>query len=411
MRRRRALQFTGSVLASTLAGCSAVRSLTAPSEVTKAPLSDLGAPYPWPTQGGNYARDGSIATRGPRSPENHRALYTLATDASRRLDFGQELAVGAATVVTGWDQPRSGHAESSDVLGLSLKPDQEQPKWRAGRQSQMATATIHGGTAFVTTRESTRALDVRDGTQYWGVDAGSFVRTASPAVVGDTLLVPAEKHLAAYSAIDGTTSWTSASFDAPLRGVAVESERRAYVATGESETGRLFAIDLSDGSIEWKYDAEATSYEPPAVGETYAFIRAGGLRAIATDDGTPQWEAPTIHPPAIDDGTVFTTVSGSPGATLAAHDERTGEELWNVPTDLTYVSPPRTDGTSVYLVGIGDSKPRQTCLLVIDRAKQTITDRYCLDGVVAHPRSFVLGDGAAYLVGWRDRRYRLYAVA
>lgn len=136
-------------------------------------------------------------------------------------------------------------------------------------------------------------------------------------------------------------------WEAQLEGAALRpavSEGGVYVATIDAPPeelnflhpeemdaqGRLYALDLEEGSVAWTKTREQAGISPPAVrdGTVYWTGGDGSLRAYDADTGEQQWEFTAdggfYTSPAVTGGVVL---AGSDDGNLYAIDAETGDEI------------------------------------------------------------------------------------
>ena len=147
----------------------------------------------------------------------------------------------------------------------------------------------------------------------WEIDTPG-VMMASPAVVGDTVLITTE---------DG-------------------------VAAG---------LNAENGETRWDYEIGSPSDSAPAVaGDTvYLGSRNHRILALGQQDGQLRWERNlgniVLGSAIVVDGTVYI---GSTNGELEALDAATGEQRWSVPANGWVVGHPATDGSVVAVTSLGE---------------------------------------------------------
>jgi outer membrane protein assembly factor BamB len=196
------------------------------------------------------------------------------------------------------------------------------------------------------------AIDRRTGERLWKtIDVGTL--DAAPAVSRGTVLVNASYpfEAIAFDAESGATLWrhrttTPGLTDgenfqgaAPVlaHGVAVVS------STGDThegeEIGRLWAFDLATGEVMWK--RPQTGGHPAIAGRTVFAGRGGRLLAIDLVDGSVRWivrladRDGMVGAPAIEGGTVYTTIYRERRDAVVAVGASNGRVRWRTPTRPT----------------------------------------------------------------------------
>jgi len=134
--------------------------------------------------------------------------------------------------------------------------------------------------------------------------------------------------------------------------------RNVYVTNAG---GRIFALDPADGSVRWTHDTGTTDTRVtvPAVGGERLFIAdegTGSVRALDPSDGTTRWETPirsdvtggtrasTLFAPVL---TKESVLVASESAGITALSRTTGERRWQNAT-VTVVSPLAATAGAVY---------------------------------------------------------------
>jgi outer membrane protein assembly factor BamB len=221
------------------------------------------------------------------------------------------LTAAAQTAGGGWPQLQG------DAAHTGLRPDAPRPPYAVawtGRPDapagqHLSAPVVSSGVVVVTGPSALYAFHADDGTPAWSVPRDSVPSApAIAAVDGREAVLSTDgrgPNTATFDAVDlrsGRSIW-----DAPVRlqgesksGVTVEGSR-AFVA---DEAGRLYAIDLSSGTISWTARTTGTVAGPVAAGEGLVVAVVAASQAART-------------------------------AGVVAFDEATGEERWNVSPDPT----------------------------------------------------------------------------
>src|SRR5579859_1832281 len=117
--------------------------------------------------------------------------------------------------------------------------------------------------------------------------------------------------------------------------------------------GTVVALNVSDGSVRWKFDAKQAVPPVAGVGVVYVNVTAlGRLYALEGATGAVRWQCACGGVPVAGDGVVYATIDGH----LAALDSATGRVRWEqtvfgqltITPDTLYVrnTPIRTQITS-----------------------------------------------------------------
>ncbi|HST89662.1 MAG TPA: PQQ-binding-like beta-propeller repeat protein [Ktedonobacterales bacterium] len=89
------------------------------------------------------------------------------------------------------------------------------------------------------------------------------------------------------------------------------------------DDGTVIALNVSDGSVRWKFDAKRAV--PPVAGVGVVYVTAlGGLYALDGATGAVRWHCACGGVPVAEDGVVYAAIDGH----LAALDSATGRVSW-----------------------------------------------------------------------------------
>jgi len=163
--------------------------------------------------------------------------------------------------------------------------------------------TAAKGKIFVVNSESQLyCLSNEDGRQLWTArglpEAATMLSNASPAVSGDTVVVPYPSgELLAFNIANGKPKWAESLTRAQSGTSRTEVGNTAApaIAGGTvyavSGAGRLIATDLASGSRRWSLEISAN--QPPWVAGEAVFVvdRSGKLVAVQRDTGEIAWVA------------------------------------------------------------------------------------------------------------------------
>lgn len=220
------------------------------------------------------------------------------------------------------------------AIGLSgcTAGEYDVPAWFTDRGNQQLTASVDG--------DLTLPLEER-----WSQSIGSEI-TGSPVGGHENVLVgTVDGELHALDPSDGTTAW---SYDA---GVAIDSAPTAVSENGEqyiwvtARNGEIHSVDPSDGSWRWSEPGgsgtfhSATNYSGLLVFQTYLENgTTSTLRAIGAENGYPAWKEPlgnvTTATPLLGSGTVHEGIAQG-GKVYRAFEADTGTGEWDVTTSTT----------------------------------------------------------------------------
>jgi len=165
---------------------------------------------------------------------------------------------------------------------------------------RMSPTAIDGRIFVVNAESQLHCLSTEDGRQIWTArglpEAAIMLSNASPAVSGDTVVVPYPSgELLAFNTNNGQPKWAE-SLSQTRAGLAADEvgdTARPAIAGGTvyavSGAGRLIATDIASGSRKWSLDVSAT--QPPWIAGQAVFVvdRSGKLVAIERDSGEIAW--------------------------------------------------------------------------------------------------------------------------
>jgi outer membrane protein assembly factor BamB len=229
-----------------------------------------------------FSASGSVAWRVALAPPSEKE-YT---------GFGGGLAAEPGRIV----------AATGFGIVYGLESGSGKKLWEKNLLSPVRSSpTIANGKVFVITSDGTaRALSTTDGQELWAYqglpEKASILTNASPAVDGDTVVVPYPNgELIALRVSDGTQVWTESLARTRLAsslGSLTDTGRPAIdggtvFAVGHS--GRMVATNVKSGERLWSLNVPGI--QPPAVvGEiVYVVDSTGQLMAITRRDGKVMW--------------------------------------------------------------------------------------------------------------------------
>lgn len=198
----------------------------------------------------------------------------------------------------------------------ALSPDGTE-RWR---REQMHLGAVSGGTAYLLGAPGMVAVDVRSGTERWsreGSGMGPDLVVSDGTVYGDV-----RDGVAAIDAETGETEWTfegeSEEFASPT--VTPDAVFAASSPTKSEDGGNLYALDRETGESDWcTYLGFRSVNSPAATGDAVFVTTEDLVEARATDDGTRRWrygaESTVFQAPAVADGLLL--VGTDDGAVLA----------------------------------------------------------------------------------------------
>lgn len=235
--------------------------------------------------------------------------------------------------------------------------------------------TAAGGKVFVVTQTNVvYAVNQADGAELWSYrgipETAGLLANASPAVVGDTVVVPyTSGEVIAFNATTGEPKWADAVTRA-TRTMALSSINdlsaspvvSGGVVYASGVAGRTIAIDLSTGARKWEQDVG--SAHTPIVSGNAVFLVDLDDRVVALDrnTGVPLWatQLPIVKTrkertnwagPVLAGGTLWVVSSD---AKLASVDASSGQITSTRSIgEPSYISPIAAAGLMITVSGTG----------------------------------------------------------
>jgi outer membrane protein assembly factor BamB len=313
------------------------------------------------------------------------------------------LVTGEGTAGTEAHWPEYSADEGNTGTTTDDGPNDPVLAWRVATCDPMGETSpvVADGTVYValTSRPGTRAFDVATGEQQWTAE---FIGTSPGQAVADGTLYVAGHGLTAFDTSEGSREWTferSATATpegndepkgpGPIWGAPAVADGTVFVPGGLLVPW-LYALDATDGSIQWRTRFPGTDLtSSPAVGDDAVYVVDDTNRLVAIDRarGDVQWayhgfDSPG-RKPTLAGGRLYVVDAGS----VHAFD-RAGEQIWTIETDHRNGSL-AIDGKRAYLAG-------ETAIIALDA--ETGTQLWEYDGG-AHPvfGEPVIADGTVYV--------------
>jgi outer membrane protein assembly factor BamB len=187
---------------------------------------------------------------------------------------------------------------------VALDPSSGKPVWNKRFELPFRMSpTAANGRVFVVNAESQLfCLSTEDGRELWTArglpEAATILSNASPAVSGDTVVVPYPSgELLAFNVTNGQPKWAE-SLTRTRSGLAareVGDTARPAIAGNTvyavSGAGRLIATDLESGSRRWSLDVSGSQTPWVAGDAVFVVDRSGKLVAVERDNGEIAWVA------------------------------------------------------------------------------------------------------------------------
>ena len=299
-----------------------------------------------------------------------------------------------------WPMYGATRARTQAHLGIRLRPP-FRVVWSRGLGSLIEfPAVVLDGVAYIGNSHGTiRALSMGDGTVLWRHDVDRGKMAASPAVVGDELVVHGMDGI--VRVLDRRTGRLRFSFHV---GSPIESSPvvRDHVDYFGAWNGNVYALDLRTRRLRWVFRSGYKITSSAALADRTLYIGdyGGRLLAIAPGSGRLRWRGSVngriYGTPAVWGGRVF--VPSSDGCSLTAFSTR-GRRIWRVRTGSYVYSSPAVWNGRVY---IGSYNGTLYCL---SAATGSTLWRFDTGGSIGGAATVV--DGVVYFA---NRQHRIYAL-
>ena len=230
------------------------------------------------------------------------------------------------------------------------------------------------------------AIDQASGVEKWSFKSRMPIASTAAVAAGAVYFVSSGGALVALDTATGKTKWVfpteyerrfearnlhgllSAAqtipdaWDVFISSPAV-ADGRVYFGSGD---GNVYALDASNGVLQWKFATQDVVHASPAVHDDTVYIGSwdGNFYAIDGETGQQKWQFkggqdPVIHnqvgfqsSAAVVDGTVFV---GSRDAHVYALDARSGRKKWDYPTSKSWVNSTPAVADGVVYASTSDS--------------------------------------------------------
>jgi outer membrane protein assembly factor BamB len=210
-------------------------------------------------------------------------------------------------------------------------------------------AVVSDGVAYIGNNLGTvRAISMTDGRVVWRRAIRGGRMAASPAVVGDDLVVHGmDGYVRVLDRQNGRVRW-SYRIGSPIESSPVVADGVDYFGAWD---GDVYALDLRQHRLRWTFRSgyKITSSAALVGGRIYIGDYGGRLIVLAAANGRPLWlrsvNGRVYGTPAVAAGRVF--VPSSDGGSLTAFTTG-GQELWRVATGSYVYSSPAVWGGRVF---------------------------------------------------------------
>lgn len=340
--RRRFLQASTFVGGTTVLGSPAGSRAQTATDTWPQPRFDAGqtgfnptAPGPDPDTVEEFWRFGGVSTGVTPIASTDRVFLPagesiLAVDRiTGAEDWRTVVGEGITPLATDGDTLCAIDLDGGSITGLDAGDGAvrwtETPSARPGTRPVLADGKVYFGDT-----DGLRVLDLVDGSDRWSVELDGAVTTPL-AVSGDAIYVASGTGLSRYST-DGMHEWDR---EVLLAGpVPVVDDGMIYAGTVEQRPGSpsLVAIGTDDGDERWRVD-RYVQVRRIAAADGRLFVAASlenaeGIFAVDVEDGSENWrvllDTPVTAPPVVGANHVYVTVQD--GRVLALHREHGGQQ-------------------------------------------------------------------------------------
>ena len=284
---------------------------------------------------------------------------------------GYLYAINANTGVEKWHNYTGGNLNSPIVSGglvyygstimkfFALDTLTGQKKWQYDSDSRfISSPTISNGTIYVGGNEGEKlyAIDANSGTLKWNFTAGDVIKSSPTVSNGLVYFGCNNDNVYAINATNGSVKWTfKQPYFAGVNSSPVIDNGLLFI-TG---SGTLYVIDATTGTQKWNYNVPSTIFGITALSDP--FVKDGVVYFGATDgyvyafnisDGSLKWKYKgngELSSPFVSNGIVYI---GSTNKKLYAIDASNGNEKWNFVADDYFFSTPTVVNGVVYVTSV-----------------------------------------------------------
>ena len=308
-------------------------------------------------QGRVYTLDaeGEVAAFSESSGERLWRISLSPENESGEEGFGGGLAAdgGKLLVTTGF----------GTVVALNLENGEVVWKKSVGVPIRTSPTAAKGKLFFVTTDSRLYCLSVADGAEIWTFrglpGSASLISNVSPAVSGDTVVVPfTSGDVIAYKISDGKPAWVDSL--AKTRGgssmAALSDPARPAIDKGVvfavGHSGKMVAMTAKDGSRLWSLNVRGTQ-TPWVAGNTVFVVDVNGkLMALMRDTGKIRWitdlpESPRWSGPVLAGGKLW--LASAEGLLVGA-DPNSGQVTGQIDLDTPVFIAPIVASNRMYIL-------------------------------------------------------------
>lgn len=267
---------------------------------------------------------------------------------------GTPAASGEIVVATATENPAEQTISGATISAFDISSGDSLWQRKLGDSEYVFSPTVTPDVAFVRTANRLLAVTLNTGTTEWELtDLPKFENPAdanlvdlSPSVNENVVYVPNPDGVTAYDVERGRVAWTR---ELPkIRSSPAASGTRVFTS---SVSSGVYALDASTGDVDWHWSGTGCWTTPAITRDTVYATANGMLVALDRSDGTKRWEfdahGDVYGAPLVVGNTV---VVGSIGWTAVAVDagsgvlQSPGERRWVFTGHGTRTAPAAADG-------------------------------------------------------------------
>jgi len=266
-----------------------------------------------------------------------KSLINISTDSSEQwhtLEFSPARILWTAPVADNakseWPSPGNNASSINTTLDAGPPADSEPIRtWSEdATDAVQSNPSVKDGIVYAYQEDSTRGLDILDGSEVWSSSRGVFRPTiTNDAIIGNDKI---NNEVINLSPSDGSLQW-SKSFENIAYHALVASNK---VFTGEGLTSPIIALNAENGSEAWQSETPKNEFDPAgmsmmaAIGKTIAVPGQESIHGISIDDGSLLWSLDFDYPipdPIAGGGRIYH--NGGDG--VNATDPSNGSTIWS----------------------------------------------------------------------------------
>lgn len=228
---------------------------------------------------------------------------------------------------------------------------------------------VDDGVIYAANLERVQAFNAETGKWLWSypeeTDKNLRPFYSTPVLAADSgthglLLIAGYKDKTVYALSLGESRaerpdplWTFAEATGQYVGSGVVADRKFIIGNGD---GYVYALNLADGTLAWKYPTKDRVWATPVVVEDTVYIASLDHRLYAVDvaTGAERWQIPMggaiAATPVYIDGALWV---GDFSSTLSQIDLATHQVVWTFTANDWLWATPIADGTRLYFADVG----------------------------------------------------------